>query len=41
MNKKIIIIDDKDHALKQIKYNFPEDKINDYDFHHFNSFRDF
>ena len=39
--KKIVIIDDKDHAIKQIQFNFPKDKINNYEIKHYESFKEF
>ena len=37
--KTIVVIDDKDHAMKQLLHEFPKDKIRDYNFIHFDTFK--
>ena len=37
----IVIIDDKDHAIKQIKRNFPHKKLENYTIIHFDSYAAF
>lgn len=40
-SKKIVVIDDKDYAIKQVKYNFPRTKIEKYDLYYFEAFYEF